>query len=340
MTALYDARGNRYVVASPSTLRSLGINISQNAELAAATRKVWAEEAVSALCHWPPGQRPENAKEHRCDGLLIGPFQETSSPFDLLIVNTDGTLAERSGNGLTIFSQALTDSGQIGTTTPFVLRVHHDHSSSPSPVATMVTPDTWQGLPGFWLDIGTPAFGPEAVQAKRSGMIENAQGNVQFTGVKLLIGLDPRWCLSVFVRIGNPHCVTLVPEAEALPGFRQLHEQPLHDALAHIAFAEGAHSDGDPFASGVNLQWAAMSSANTLIARVFERGEGPTASSGTSACAVAAAAWLAGWVSGGMVDVVMPGGSAPVNLIENDGNLVQIVLFGTASRLDDLTLTP
>jgi diaminopimelate epimerase len=41
---------------------------------------------------------------------LVGPFQ-SSPPFDLLIVNTDGTLAERSGNGLTIFSQALSDQG-------------------------------------------------------------------------------------------------------------------------------------------------------------------------------------------------------------------------------------
>jgi diaminopimelate epimerase len=339
MTALYDARGNIYLVASPSTLRSLGIDIPQDAELAAATRRHWAEQAITALCHWPSSQRPENAKEHRCDGLLIGPFQE-ASPFDLLIVNTDGTLAERSGNGLTIFSQALTDSGRIDTTTPFMLRVHHDHSSSSSPVATMVTPDTRQALHGFWLDLGRSAFGPEAVQATRSGLVETGHGDVKFSGVKRLIDLDPRWCRSVFVRIGNPHCVTLVSDTEALPWFRQLHEQPLHAALAHIAFAKGAHGDGDPCASGVNLQWAAMSSANTIIARVFERGEGPTASSGTSACAVAAAAWLAGSVSGGMVEVVMPGGIAPVRLIENEGSLVQVLLFGTACRLDTLTFTP
>jgi diaminopimelate epimerase len=42
------------------------------------------------------------SKSHRSDGLLIGPFQ-SAPPFDVLIVNTDGTLAERSGNGLTIF---------------------------------------------------------------------------------------------------------------------------------------------------------------------------------------------------------------------------------------------
>ncbi|MFK8328639.1 diaminopimelate epimerase [Pseudomonas sp. BJa5] len=333
MTALYDARGNIYLVTSPSALRTLGIDIPQDAALAAATRTDWTTQAVSALCQWPQGEKPEHAKAHRCDGLLVGPFQE-AGPFDLLIVNTDGTLAERSGNGLTIFSQALTDSGRIDSTSPFVLKVHHDHVSSLSPVATTVTPDTLQTLHGFWLDLGKPAFGPHAVQATASGLIAKADDDVRFSSVKPLIALDPRWCQSIFVRIGNPHCVTLVSEAEALPGFRQLHEQPLNAALTRIAFAKGDHGNGEPCASGVNLQWAAVSASNTLIARVFERGEGPTASSGTSASAVAAAAWLAGRVSSGSVDVVMPGGTAPVRLIEQAGDLVQVLLFGTAYRSD------
>jgi hypothetical protein len=42
-------------------------------------------------------------KGYRSDGLLVGPFPDENA-FALLIVNTDGTLAERSGNGLTIFS--------------------------------------------------------------------------------------------------------------------------------------------------------------------------------------------------------------------------------------------
>lgn len=339
MTAIYDARGNVYLVTSPSILRSLGIDIPLRAELAAASRKRWAGRAITALCDWPGGERAENAKEHRCDGLLVGPFQD-EGPFDLLIVNTDGTLAERSGNGLTIFAQALTDCARIDASMPFMLRVHHDHDSSLSPVATMLTPDTRHAMQGFWLDLGRPAFGPQAVQAQRSGLIEPGHGELKFSSVKRLVELDPRWNRSVFVRIGNPHCVTLVAEVQALPGFRQLHEQPLHGALAQIAFANEAHRDDNLCASGVNLQWAAVNGENTVTARVFERGEGPTASSGTSASAVAAAAWLAGRVSAGMVEVVMPGGSAPIRLIERDGDLVQILLFGTARKLDDIALAP
>ncbi|EZI26889.1 hypothetical protein PE143B_0119680 [Pseudomonas extremaustralis 14-3 substr. 14-3b] len=69
-----------------------------------------------------------------------------------------------------------------------------------------------------------------------------------------------------------------------------------------------------------------------MIARVFERGEGPTASSGTSASAVACAAWRAGWVQGGDVAVVMPGGTAPVRLQVQADTLLSVSLFGTARR--------
>ncbi|MEX5612745.1 diaminopimelate epimerase, partial [Pseudomonas protegens] len=71
----------------------------------------------------------------------------------------------------------------------------------------------------------------------------------------------------------------------------------------------------------------------TVVARVFERGEGPTASSGTSASAVASAAWRVGWVKAGEVQVVMPGGTAPLRLEEQGGELRRVCLFGQAVRL-------
>jgi diaminopimelate epimerase len=148
--------------------------------------------------------------------------------------------------------------------------------------------------------------------------------------VERLAKLHPHWQTSVFVRVGNPHCVTLVADTEALPGCEQLHESPLNDALTRIAFAAGEFGEGDPCPAGVNLQWAAKVAPNRIMARVFERGEGPTASSGTSASAVASAAWLSGWVNAGLVEVVMPGGTAPVRLIEEDGQLKQVQLFGAA----------
>ncbi|MFK3799295.1 MULTISPECIES: diaminopimelate epimerase [unclassified Pseudomonas] len=329
MALFYDARGNIYAVTSPETLRSMGINVPASAAQAAQSRQSWAPQAVAAICDWPEGARPAGSKAHRSDGLLVGPFQQ-SAPFDVLIVNTDGTLAERSGNGLTIFSQSLADSGLTPKEGGFTLRVHHDHDDAISPSPTEVVPATIDGVSGFWLDIGAPGFGPAAVGAKGSGVSAAVLGAASVNRVERLARLHPDWHTSAFVRVGNPHCVTLVADTASLPTFEQLHENPLNDALTRIAFAQGEFGEGDPCPAGVNLQWATKVEPNRVMARVFERGEGPTASSGTSASAVASAAWLCGWVSEGLVEVVMPGGTAPLRLIEQDGELQQVQLFGTA----------
>lgn len=328
MSQLYDARGNIYAVITPQALRELGIAIADNAASAAATRSQWTCAAVQALCSWPENVRPPAAKPHRSDGLLVGPFQDAAS-FDLLIINTDGTLAERSGNGLTIFARFLTGQGYVGDQAGFELRVHHDKADAASPVATSVEPATIDNEQGFWLALGTPAFGAAAVGALNVSLEPAPFNGRTLNRVKPLAQLDPHWAQSVFVRIGNPHCVTLVADQADLPSFEALHEQQLNAALTRIAFAEGALGAGEPCPAGVNLQWAWVQSANQIVARVFERGEGPTASSGTSASAVACAAWHAGLVNAGMVQVSMPGGTAPVRLEEVDGEL-RVSLFGVA----------
>ncbi len=327
MTRLYDARGNLYAVTTPHALQALGVNLPDSAAEAAVCRAQWATAAIDALCNWPAGARPEGAKEHRCDGLLVGPFQH-AAPFDLLIVNTDGTLAERSGNGLTIFAQAMTDAGYLATEADAVFNVHHDKTDAATPVATRIESASVEGVSGFWLDLGPPQFGPDAVGAHAVGLQAVQLGGHAVSCVRRLEALNPAWDHSVFVRIGNPHCVTLVASLDALPSFRQLHEVDLHAALVQVAFA-----GGEPCPAGVNLQWAGVETAQRINARVFERGEGPTASSGTSASAVACAAWRVGWVRAGRVDVVMPGGTAPVRLVEQQGELQQVLLFGAARKI-------
>ncbi|AZD16839.1 diaminopimelate epimerase [Pseudomonas chlororaphis] len=330
MTAFYDARGNLYGVVAPEAVRRLGIALPASAAEAALARANWSEQAIEALCSWPSGTRPEGAKAHRSDGLLVGPFQD-APPFDLLIVNTDGTLAERSGNGLTIFSQALTEQGLLPAQGPAQLRVHHDKPDGVSPLATLVEPAQVAGVSGFWLDLGQPAFGPQAVGAQQ-GVEHDGSSCVDLSRVRGLARLHPQWSRSQFVRIGNPHCVTLVNDASALPGNRQMSEAPLAEALTRIAYALPSGS-GEPCPAGVNLQWAWLEGPQRIAARVFERGEGPTASSGTSASAVASAAWRVGWVKAGEVAVVMPGGTAPLRLEARGGELVRVSLFGTARAL-------
>ncbi|MCB2252269.1 diaminopimelate epimerase [Pseudomonas chlororaphis] len=330
MTSFYDARGNRYAVVAPARLHELGIALPASAAAAAQARARWSTQAIQALCDWAPGTRPEGAKAHRSDGLLVGPFQDMA-PFDLLIVNTDGTLAERSGNGLTIFSQALAEQGLLPAQGPTVLRVHHDTAEGVSPVTTVVEPAQVAGVAGFWLDLGQPSFGAQAVGA-RQGIERDASSCLDLSRVSGLARLRPEWSRSQFVRIGNPHCVTLVDDASALPSNRQMSQAPLAEALTRLAYAMPTGS-GEPCPAGVNLQWAMLEGPQRLAARVFERGEGPTASSGTSASAVACAAWRIGWVKAGEVSVVMPGGTAPLRLEERGGQLLRVSLFGTASLI-------
>ncbi|MFL1557688.1 MULTISPECIES: diaminopimelate epimerase [unclassified Pseudomonas] len=326
MTLFYDARGNIYGVVSPAYLRNQGVDVPEHAGLAASTRKAWTPSAIAAECGWGALPHAADAKAHRCDGLLVGPFQ-AAPPFDVLIVNTDGSLAERSGNGLTIFAQALTDQGLM--TQGCELRVHHDNVHTASPLATYVEPAVNEQVAGFWLALGQPAFGPSAVAA--CGIEPITMGHREFSHVAALAAINPQWAHSQFVRVGNPHCVTLVEHAGALPDNQSMHQSALFDPLQAIAFAPPV-GRGQPCVAGVNLQWAARSSGNRVIARVFERGEGPTASSGTSASAVACAAWRAGWVEAGEVAVVMPGGTAPVRLQGQAEILLSVSLFGTAQR--------
>ena len=322
----YDARGNIYRVVAPEEIRRDGIELPDQASQAAQTREAWALAAIEAYCGWTPGTQPSGSKDHCSDGLLVGPFQ-SSPPFDLLIVNTDGTLAERSGNGLTIFSQALSDQGLWPGGEACLLRVHHDKADVDSPGETSVKPAQVEGVHGFWLDLGKPSFGPGAVSAHGvEGVIFNGR---ELSQVQPLSSLNTAWGRSQFVRVGNPHCVTLVEREDELPGNEQMREPGLSEALTRIAYAVPTGA-GEPCPAGVNLQWAMLESEGRIVARVFERGEGPTASSGTSASAVACAAWRVGWVAAGEVKVVMPGGTAPILLEEEQGELSRVSLFGTA----------
>lgn len=331
MVDLYDARGNLYVVALPEELRSFGLDRHATAADAVAGRGLWAAGAVASLCGFPAGMTPPPGRHHRSDGLLVGPFGR-HPPFDLVIVNTDGTLAERSGNGLTIFAQSLADRGLASGAGPLLLRVHHDKPDLATPTETLATVDG----AGFRIDMGVPAFGPAAVGAVASAAPAARLGSVAVSTVPRLAALDPAWSRSLFVRLGNPHCVTLLSSPALLPSMEALGDPPLRHGLVSIAFAAGSRDtggsvgEGFPCPAGVNLQWAAPDGDGGLVARIFERGEGPTASSGSSATAVAAAAWRLGLVTAPRVPVHMPGGTAPIGRDADSGRLG---LFGTARRI-------
>ena len=316
---LYDARGNRYVVATPAMVRAAGIALPESAAAAARAHAAWSLRAVDDFCRVSPGP---GDRPHRSDGLLIGPFGD-GPPYALLVVNTDGSLAERSGNGLTIFATSLRDGG-AKFDGEFELVVHHGAG------ATRVAAAFAQrgGRGGVWLDLGVARFGAHEVGAREGTYEALADGRCR---VGALAAIDGAWTSTQFVRIGNPHAVTLLPDADLLPDLTRVSAET-RSALRQIADAQSARGGGAVCPAGINLQWAAKTGAARIDARVFERGEGPTASSGSSASAVAAAALKAGWVAGPEIEVAMPGGVAPLLAQPEDGSW-RLKLFGEARRV-------
>lgn len=333
MAITYDARGNRYSVVTPAQALNSGIDLPASAEQAAACSTQWAEAAITEFCKGS-STSASGHKAHGTDGLLIGPFQN-AAPFDLLIINTDGSLAERSGNGLSIFGQSLMDTGLIRSGARFVVNVHHHGRDIRSPLPTALISGVHNELEGFWLDMGVPAFGPRAVGA---ALHMDDAGSSGINRVKVLESINPGWTRSVFVSLGNPHCVSLVSYPADLPEMHWLGSEAF-EPLAAIAFATSVRAGspskgkGNPCPNGINLQWAAVTSERRIMARIFERGEGPTLSSGTSACAVASAMWKSGKVPAGAVEVEMPGGTAPIILSVTGGELIKVQLFGIAEKL-------
>ncbi|MFT4148682.1 MAG: diaminopimelate epimerase [Paracoccaceae bacterium] len=122
----------------------------------------------------------------------------------------------------------------------------------------------------------------------------------------------------VAVGMGNPHCVFLVPDAEAvdLPAVGPVWE---HDPL---------------FPQRTNVEFASLTAPDRLRMRVWERGAGITLACGSGACATAVAAHLRG-LTGRRVMLDLDGGTLDIDWRE-DG----IWMTGPVAHVFDGVLTP
>lgn len=98
----------------------------------------------------------------------------------------------------------------------------------------------------------------------------------------------------VVLRVGNPQCVVL----------GSVTEERLHQLAAPL-------SVHPYFPEGTNVELAAVEAPDRVRILIWERGVGPTESSGTGACAAAVAAAAFGGADRA-VDVVAPGGTQRV----------------------------
>ncbi len=229
------------------------------------------------------------------DGLLIGKFD--SKGISLRIYNPDGTEAEKSGNGLRIFGAYLHGRGLVGNE---------------------------------WFDVqlvkDTVSMRVEQELAGAALMIRAAMGRADFDESAVSfsgrsneeLDLPEGGTASITtVSLSNPHCVVFVEELERMDFLRRAPQLSNHAT----------------FRFGTNVQFARVVDRNHVQAWIWERGVGETLASGSSSCAVAAAAVKRGGVDAGIVTVQMPGGDAEVEVREDFEVLLrapaQIILTGT-----------
>ena len=159
---------------------------------------------------------------------------------------------------------------------------------------------------------GRGEIGPEAVIATASGdrrvfvrpdgRIGAEGGRAAFGGVvsadmrdrdEITVSASGQIITVVPVDMGNPHAVVFCDDPDAWD----------------IRAVGGALGEHPLFPDGVNCEFVAVESPDSLRVRVWERGSGETLACGTGACAAVAAAQRKGRVRcEGEVAVIFPGG--------------------------------
>ncbi len=214
------------------------------------------------------------------DGILLA---DLSDGIALRIWNPDGTEAEKSGNGLRIFGSWLHGRGIVQSNEWFPVRLIRDT------VRMRVEERLERGQLMIRAEMGRATFNGRDVDFTPS------------TGETLDYDLDLGDGLSArinTVSLANRHCVVFVDELT-----RADFEKRAPRLCTHPSFTEGT-----------NVQLARVVGPNTLEAWIWERGAGETLASGSSSCAVAAAAVKRGFVQPGTFRIDMLGGHTEVEI--------------------------
>lgn len=247
----YHALGNDYIVIDPKHLP---------AQL--------TTEQVKTICHRNFGVGS--------DGILLGPLPAQNAKCALKIYNPDGSLAEKSGNGLRIFSRYLWDTKFVGND-EFAVQ-------------------TEGGV------VRSTVFDDGKMVRVEMGQVSFASDKIPVTGPprevineKISIGgREFNYCAAT---IGNPHCVLPLPEISA----RLAHE---FGPLLEI------HPN---FPRKTNVQFLKVLDRANIQIEIWERGAGYTLASGSSSSATAAVAHKLGLVDKN-VSVHCPGGIIQIEI--------------------------
>ncbi|MBA4699052.1 MAG: diaminopimelate epimerase [Ruminococcus sp.] len=213
------------------------------------------------------------------DGILEGPFIGENH-MSLRIWNPDGSIAEKSGNGVRIFAKYLKDAGYVQkknyklVTDGGLVEITYLNEDGSRLRVSM-------GKLSFWSD-EVPVTG-ERREVINEDMVFGRT-------------LYPVTCVSV----GNPHCVI-----------------PMREISKPLVCKIGSYSEvARYFPERINTEIMKVTDQNHIEIETFERGAGYTMATGTGACAAAGVAYKLG-LTGNKVIVNMPGGELMVEIDEN-----------------------
>ncbi len=250
----YHALGNDYIVLNPADFPTW--------------KPAPTVEQIRVVCHRNFGVGS--------DGILWGPLPSKQSEFGLRIFNPDGSEAEKSGNGLRIFSRYLWDQGLVKNPT---------------------------------FTVETPGGHVKTVIKDGGKLLTIEMGKVSFDSAKIPVTGAPREVLGEKIKIqdreftfnaatiGNPHCVIVLPE--------------ISEAMARKYGPDlEVHAN---FPRKTNVQFLKVIDRNNVQIEIWERGAGYTLASGSSSSASAAVAHKLGLIDS-KVTVHMPGGQIGIEI--------------------------
>ncbi len=213
------------------------------------------------------------------DGVLEGPFIGEKQ-MSLKIWNPDGSIAEKSGNGVRIFAKYLKDAG-------YVQKKNYELITDGGKVEITYLNEDGSRLR---VSMGRLSF--------RSDEIPVTGEPREVINEDMVFGntMYPATCVS----IGNPHCV--IPMREI--------SKPLVCKIGN--FSENARY----FPEKINTEIMCVIDQTNIAIETFERGAGYTMATGTGACAAAGVAYKLG-MTGSKVVVHMPGGDLQVEITED-----------------------
>ncbi|TCS73682.1 diaminopimelate epimerase [Muricomes intestini] len=213
------------------------------------------------------------------DGILEGPFIGESH-MSLRIWNPDGSIAEKSGNGVRIFAKYLKDAGYVQkknyklVTDGGLVEITYLNEDGSRLRVSM-------GKLSFWSD-EIPVTG-ERREVINEDMVFGRT-------------LYPVTCVSV----GNPHCVI-----------------PMREISKPLVCKIGNYSEvARYFPERINTEIMKVVDDSHIEIETFERGAGYTMATGTGACAAAGVAYKLG-LTGNKIIVHMPGGDLQVEIDED-----------------------